>query len=89
MVTEAALAKGYAVLITSDHGNAEEMWDYKIDMPRTSHTVNTVDFIYVADNAAEINLRPHGILADIAPTVLQIMGLKQPKEMTAESLIKG
>lgn len=89
MVTEAALAKGYTVLITSDHGNAEEMWDYKINMPRTSHTVNPVDLIYVAADASQIKLRPHGILADIAPTVLQIMGIRQPKEMTAESLIKA
>ena len=87
MVTEAALAKDYSVLITSDHGNAEEMWDYKIDMPRTSHTVNQVDFIYLANDAAGIKLRPHGILSDIAPTVLQIMGLKQPKEMTSQSLL--
>lgn len=87
MVTDCALQNNYAVFITSDHGNAEEMWDYKIDMPKTSHTVNQVDFIYVSDEAKNIKLRPHGILADIAPTVLQVMGLPQPKEMTAKSLI--
>jgi 2,3-bisphosphoglycerate-independent phosphoglycerate mutase len=82
-----ALKRGYTVLITSDHGNAEEMWDYKINMPKTSHTTNPVECIYVADDAAGVKLRPHGILSDVAPTVLQIMGLPQPADMTSKSLI--
>lgn len=83
----AALKRGYTVMISSDHGNAEEMWDYKIDMPKTSHTVNPVEFIYVAENAAGVKLRPHGILSDIAPTVLEVMGLPKPADMTSESLL--
>ncbi len=87
MLTDEALKRGYAVMISSDHGNAEEMWDYKIDMPKTSHTVNPVEFIYVAADADQVKLRPHGILSDIAPTVIQVLGLKQPDDMTSESLI--
>lgn len=87
MLTDEALKHGYTVMISSDHGNAEEMWDYKIDMPKTSHTVNPVEFIYVAADADRAKLRPHGILSDIAPTVLQVMGLPQPADMTSRSLI--
>ena len=87
-VVDEALKHGYTVMITSDHGNAEEMWDYKINMPKTSHTTNPVTFIYVAKNAEGINLRPHGILSDVAPTVLQVLGLEQPKDMTSETLIE-
>ena len=87
MLTDEALKHGYTVMISSDHGNAEEMWDYKIDMPKTSHTVNPVEFIYVAKDADGVKLRPHGILSDIAPTVLQVMGLPQPADMTSKSLI--
>jgi len=87
MLTDEALKRGYTVMISSDHGNAEEMWDYKINMPKTSHTVNPVEFIFVAKDAAKVKLRPHGILSDIAPTVLQVLGLPQPADMTSKSLL--
>ncbi len=87
MLVDAALPAGYTVMITSDHGNAEEMWDYKIDMPKTSHTTNPVEFIYVARETAGVKLRPHGILSDVAPTVLEALGLPQPGDMTSESLL--
>lgn len=87
-VTRAALANGYTVLITADHGNAEEMWNAAINMPKTAHTTNPVEFIYVANNTDGIKLKDGGKLADIAPTILQILGIAIPKEMTAESLIK-
>lgn len=83
----AALKHDYTVLVSSDHGNAEEMWNYKLNMPMTSHTTNPVEFIYIAKDADKVKLRPHGILSDIAPTVLQVMGLEQPKDMTSKSLI--
>lgn len=82
-----ALKHDYTVLVSSDHGNAEEMWNYKLNMPMTSHTTNPVEFIYIARDAEKVKLRPHGILSDIAPTVLQVMGLEQPKDMTSKSLI--
>ncbi|MBI4350319.1 MAG: 2,3-bisphosphoglycerate-independent phosphoglycerate mutase [Elusimicrobia bacterium] len=87
MLVDAALKHDYTVMVTSDHGNAEEMWDYKINMPKTSHTTNPVEFIYIAGDADKVKLRPHGILSDIAPTVLEVMGLEQPEDMTSESLL--
>ncbi|MFL0194489.1 2,3-bisphosphoglycerate-independent phosphoglycerate mutase [Clostridium sp. WILCCON 0269] len=79
------LEKHGTVFITADHGNSEQMIDYSTGDAMTAHTTNTVPFLYVSKNAAE--LRQDGILADISPTILQIMGLTQPKEMTGKSLI--
>jgi len=87
-LVEAAKRHGYTTMITADHGNAEEMWDDSIHMAKTAHSTNPVEFIYISENADKIKLRDHGILADIAPTVLQELGLEIPKEMTAKSLIK-
>lgn len=87
-VTEAALSKGYAVMITADHGNAEEMWDEKINMPKTAHTTNLVDFVYINPEHAHAQMAPEGNLGDIAVTVLDVMGLEKPADMTAKSLIK-
>ena len=87
VLTEEALKNGYTVFITSDHGNAEEMWDYKINMAKTAHTTDPVEFIYVSKDAAGLKLRPHGILSDVAPTVLEILRLPQPADMTSVSLI--
>lgn len=80
------LEKDGTLFITADHGNAEEEIDYATKKPMTAHTTNPVPFIYVAKDAGE--LRDEGILADIAPTILQAMHLDKPKEMTGESLIK-
>lgn len=87
MLADKALENGYTVMISSDHGNAEEMWDYKINMPKTSHTVNPVEFIFLARDVSGVKLRPHGILSDIAPTVLEVLGLPKPADMTSESLL--
>ncbi|MBI5743870.1 MAG: 2,3-bisphosphoglycerate-independent phosphoglycerate mutase [Elusimicrobia bacterium] len=87
LLVDEALKHGYTVMVSSDHGNAEEMWDYKINMPKTSHTTNPVEFIYIAADAGKVKLRPHGILSDIAPTVLQVLGLPQPADMTSKSLL--
>jgi 2,3-bisphosphoglycerate-independent phosphoglycerate mutase len=75
------------ILITADHGNSEQMIDYQTGMTKTSHTLFPVEFIYVARDAAGKKLLPRGKLADIAPTVLQLLGLPVPAEMTAEALI--
>jgi 2,3-bisphosphoglycerate-independent phosphoglycerate mutase len=81
---EAVLAKGGVALITADHGNADKM--YEADgSPFTAHTTYPVPFIVVGKDC---ELRDGGVLADIAPTMLQIMGLPQPAEMTGKSLIK-
>ncbi|WP_147564585.1 2,3-bisphosphoglycerate-independent phosphoglycerate mutase [Clostridium tyrobutyricum] len=80
------LEKDGTVFITADHGNSEQEIDYSTGNPMTAHTTNPVPFVYVANNASE--MRDGGVLADIAPTMLEAMGLEKPKEMTGRSLIK-
>ncbi|MCK4248895.1 MAG: 2,3-bisphosphoglycerate-independent phosphoglycerate mutase, partial [Candidatus Omnitrophica bacterium] len=86
-VVEAASDIGAVVLITADHGNAEEMVDHKTGLTKTAHSTNPVEFIYISADTDGIKLRPKGILADIAPTVLYLMDIEKPIEMTAENLI--
>ncbi|MBO7222685.1 MAG: 2,3-bisphosphoglycerate-independent phosphoglycerate mutase, partial [Kiritimatiellae bacterium] len=74
-------------LITADHGNADQMVDYETGMTKTSHTLNLVDCIYVANDAEGVKLRKEGILSDIAPTVLDLMGIEVPADMTSKSLL--
>jgi 2,3-bisphosphoglycerate-independent phosphoglycerate mutase len=73
------------LFICADHGNAEKMIDYETGNPHTAHTTNPVPFILV--NYGDVKLREGGCLADIAPTLLDIMELPQPTEMTGKSLI--
>ncbi|NNJ28245.1 2,3-bisphosphoglycerate-independent phosphoglycerate mutase [Lacrimispora defluvii] len=74
------------MFICADHGNAEQLLDYETGEPFTAHTTNPVPFILVnADPACK--LREGGCLADIAPTLIELMGMEQPKEMTGKSLI--
>ena len=74
------------LLITADHGNAEQMIDYKTGEPHTAHTTNPVPIILITDNP-NYKLKENGKLADLAPTMLDIMGLEKPEEMTGESLL--
>ena len=74
------------MFICADHGNAEKMIDYETGKPHTAHTTNPVPFILVNADPS-MKLREGGCLADIAPTLLEIMGLEQPEEMTGKSLI--
>jgi len=82
-VVDAVLAKGGVAVIIADHGNAETMLD-EHGRPHTAHTTNRVPFI-VTDKRAK--LRDDGILADVAPTILKIMGIPQPVEMTGRPII--
>ncbi|MBN2735409.1 MAG: 2,3-bisphosphoglycerate-independent phosphoglycerate mutase [Spirochaetales bacterium] len=75
------------VLITADHGNSEQMVDYETHMVKTSHTIFPVECIYVARDAAGKKLVNEGKLADLAPTILKLMGLSVPTEMTANQII--
>jgi len=85
-IVKVGLKQGYEVLITADHGNAEEMRDEKTKEMLTAHTTNPVPFILVSKRFKKLK-RDEGSMIDIAPTILKIMGIKQPKEMTGESLV--
>ena len=82
-VVEATSRMGGVTLITADHGNAERMLDADGVTPYTAHTTNLVPFYIVG---ADVKLRD-GRLADIAPTMLDLMGLEKPAEMDGETLI--
>ncbi len=88
-VVEATLSAGGGLLITADHGNAEQLIEYDTGKPFTAHTTYPVPLYLVVPQLAQAKLRTDGILADVAPTVLQLMGIKQPKDMTGRSLIVG
>lgn len=85
-IDAAIRAKGGAMLITADHGNAELMIDPATGGPHTAHTTNPVPFIVVAENANQFTLKPGGSLRDISPTLLGMMGLDEPVEMTGADL---
>ena len=85
-ICQAVKNAGGVMLLCADHGNVDMMCYPGTDNPHTAHTVSQVPFIlFNADKGT--GLRENGILADIAPTLLELMGLKAPKEMTAESLL--
>ena len=81
---------GGKAVITADHGNCEQMWNPDTNGPHTAHTLNLVELFVVGDGLAQADtkMRSGGRLADIAPTVLDLMGLPKPAEMTGESLIE-
>ena len=82
---EAAKTSGYEVIIIADHGNADHALNAD-GTPNTAHSLNPVPFVYVTENKnAKVE---NGILADVAPSILTILGLAQPTEMTGHSLIK-
>ncbi len=85
-IETAVRAKGGAMLITADHGNAEMMIDPATGGPHTAHTTNPVPFIVVADGAKQYTLKPNGSLRDISPTMLGMLGVDEPKEMTGTDL---
>jgi len=82
-MVDAILAKGGAAIITADHGNADKLMEAD-GSPFTAHTTNPVPFIVVG---YDCNVREGGVLADLCPSMLKIMGLEQPKEMTGKSII--
>ena len=80
----AVLGLGGTILITADHGNAEKMWDEVNNIPWTAHTTNPVNLIVVSNEKYTVQ---NGGLADIAPTMLKLLGIAQPSDMTGHSLI--
>ncbi|MEH6909181.1 MAG: 2,3-bisphosphoglycerate-independent phosphoglycerate mutase [Oceanicoccus sp.] len=85
-VTDAVLEVGGDCLITADHGNCEQMQDYQSGQAHTQHTTELVPFVYVGDKVVKIT-KDGGKLADVAPTMLALMGIAQPPEMTGQSLL--
>ena len=82
---EAAKANDYEVIIIADHGNADHALN-EDGTPNTAHSLNPVPFVYVTENKdAKVE---NGVLADVAPSILHILGMKQPAEMTGKDLIK-
>ena len=80
---EAAKAHGYEVVIIADHGNADHAIN-EDGTPNTAHSLNPVPFVYVTENKdAKVE---NGILADVAPSILKIMGMPQPSDMTGKAL---
>jgi len=84
-IVDATLKLGGKLLITADHGNCEFMRNAD-GSPNTAHTTNLVHLVYVANDAEDFTVRD-GILADVAPTLLEMLGVKQPKEMTGKTLL--
>ena len=85
-VITAAGEKGWIALITADHGNIEQMIDYDTNDAYTAHTTNPVPFVLIDNERKNVSLRKGG-LSDVAPTILDLMGIEKPEEMTGKSLL--
>jgi 2,3-bisphosphoglycerate-independent phosphoglycerate mutase len=87
-IVQTARAHGGAVIVTADHGNCELMRDPATGQPHTSHTLNPVPLIYVNDGDPAAKIRTGGRICDVAPTMLELLGLPQPTEMTGRTLLQ-
>jgi 2,3-bisphosphoglycerate-independent phosphoglycerate mutase len=88
-ILAAADISGTDLIVGADHGNAEEMWDSTLGIPHTQHTLNPVELFLYGNSCKNFKLLGDGKLADIAPTILRLLGLEQPEEMTGRCLIAG
>ena len=86
-IADACRQNGVVMLLTADHGNSETMVNEQTGKPHTAHTTNPVPFVLI-NAPKELELKQTGKLCDVAPTVLQLLDIEQPKEMTGTSLIK-
>lgn len=86
-IADACIKNDVIMLLTADHGNSEVMVNPETGKPQTAHTTNKVPFVLI-NAPKDIQLKDDGALCNIAPTVLQLLGIKQPAEMNCESLIK-
>ncbi len=86
-IVPAVLAKGGRAVITADHGNAEQMLDYETGQPHTAHTLNPVPLVLVDETRRGVRLAEGG-LADVAPTILELVGADRPAAMTGRSLLR-
>jgi 2,3-bisphosphoglycerate-independent phosphoglycerate mutase len=85
-IYQAVKQHGANWIITADHGNAELLIDPETGGPHTAHTTNPVPFLLITDQGNQINVRPNGSLRDISPTVLSLLDLELPKQMTGGDL---
>ena len=88
-VIAAILEVGGEAIVTADHGNSEMMVDPQTGGPFTAHTTNVVPCILVSEEKKNVKLKKEGILADLAPTILELMGMQKPAEMEGTSMIVG
>jgi len=89
VLLEAVLKMGGKAVVCADHGNVEQLWDPSINSPHTAHTLNLVEVFVVGEGLTKKTaMRSGGRLADIAPTLLKLMGLPQPPEMTGQCLVQ-
>ena len=87
-VEQAVLAAGGQALVTADHGNCEQMHDHDTEQPHTQHTTEPVPVFYIGMHGRKFREAP-GVLADIAPTILDLMAIPKPSAMTGESLLSA
>ena len=85
---EKVFAAGGTLAITADHGNAEMMVDPDSGEPHTAHTLNPVPFLLMGEPFGGANLREIGVLGDVAPTLMEAMGIEQPAVMDGQSLLR-
>jgi len=88
-IADAAEAAGAAVFITADHGNCETMIDPSTGQPHTAHTTNPIPFLAIGPGLSGRKLRSDGRLCDVAPTILEYLGIAQPPQMDGVSLFEG
>ena len=86
-IADACVKNGVTMLLTADHGNSEVMVNAETGKPQTAHTTNKVPFVII-NGPKGVELKDDGALCNIAPTVLQLMGIPKPAEMDCDSLIK-
>ena len=86
-IIDATLVRGGSLIVTADHGNAEQMWNPETNTPHTAHTLYDVPLYAIGAGMEGRMLRAGGRLADIVPTALAMFGVKQPAEMTGASLL--
>ena len=85
-IVPAVTARGGLIAITADHGNAEMMWDERTNQPHTAHTTNPVPIVFCSDSLIGQSVRSMGILADVAPTLLEVLEVEKSVGMDGRSL---
>jgi 2,3-bisphosphoglycerate-independent phosphoglycerate mutase len=88
ILAEKVLQKNGNLIVTADHGNAEDMVDFESDQPNTFHTKNPVPFLLVGEEFKERKIRDGGVLGNIAPTILDILNIEKPEAMLKNSLLR-